>query len=297
MSFKEKFNNKNPLNGNPPVKPLPHLETNIVTRGLMSAFYGSDAKDKMLGSANKLIDLYNKREDSNVMTEEEREYRRDLLKSISSNKRNSEGVRRSISTNLRMPDVVNEQVLVDLDKYTSEDGTQVEYVTEDFEESTYNQMAESEKQRTAIALGLYDDIPEDKRLFTKSDMGWKPSSISNLTDKEIAIVKNKIKEKGKNGKIEFSDLLMSLAPGGPNNNNGVMHKAYLDFAINNGLLNEDSNRPPEIYLNENDEVIYEQRASTVDDLHPIAKPFVDVDNLKEIEESGIIQLPNIKFKL
>ena len=131
MSFKEKFNSKNPLNGNPPVKPLPHLETNIVTRGLMSAFYGSDAKDKMLGSANKLIDLYNKREDSNVMTEEEREYRRDLLKSISSNKRNSEGVRRSISTNLRMPDVVNEQVLVDLDKYTSEDGTQVEYVTED----------------------------------------------------------------------------------------------------------------------------------------------------------------------
>ena len=121
MSFKEKFNSKNPLNGNPPVKPVPHLETNIVTRGVMSAFYGSDAKDKMLGSANKLIDLYNKREDSNVMTEEEREYRRDLLKSISSN-------RKTITSNLSTPDVVNEQVLVDLDKYTSEDGTQVEYV-------------------------------------------------------------------------------------------------------------------------------------------------------------------------
>jgi len=83
-------------------------------------------------------------------------------------------------------------------------------------------------------------------------------------------------------------------------NSYALRSNVVNKFIQNDMLDvsdDDYKSPVNIYVDENDNIILEQKAKTSDDLKWYAKPFVDMDNLKEIEESGIIDQPNIKFRL
>ena len=290
MSFKDRFNNKNPFTGgpdNPPKKEVPHFKTPTVAKWAMNYEYGSKNADKMIGSVNKLIDFYNARSDQNVMTPQEREYRRDIVKAIGSSESYP-------SHALKYGEIVEKDIIPNLEKNVQEENTEVEY---DVKLNSLGYDADRnarEKQRASIALGLYDDIPEEQRLYTQTDYGWKPKNIPNLTSKEINGVKKYIKENGKKGEIEIDDLGAALGQSGGYH----IYSHYINEMVNGGMYGEESsNRPPRIYIDENDELLFEQRASTPDDLPLLARPFVDMDNLREIEESGIVNLPTIKFKM
>lgn len=290
MSFKDRFNNKNPFTGgpdNPPKKKVPHFKTPKVAKWAMNYEYGSENADKMIGSVNKLIDFYNKRPDQNVMTPEEKEYRKDVLKAISSSQAFP-------SVALSSGEIVEKDIIPNLEKNVQEENTEVEYGVKLNSLGYDTDRNEREKQRASIALGLYDDIPEEQRLYMQTDYGWKPKSIPNLTSKEINGVKKYIKENGKKGEIEIEELDNALAVSG----NFNIFPQYISEMVSGGTYGEDSsNRPPRIYIDENEELIFEQRASTPDDLPLLARPFVDMDNLREIQESGIVNLPTIKFKM
>ena len=282
MSFKDKFNNKNPFTGGPnktPKETVPQFKPPKIGKWAMNYEYGSENADKMIGSVNTLIDFYNQRPDPNVMTPEEMEYRKDILKAISSSQ--------SYPSNaLSRGKIVEKDIIPNLEKNVQEENTEVKY-----DDSGRN---EREKQRASIALGLYDDIPEEQRLYTQTEYGWKPKALPNLTSKEINGVKKYIKENGKKGEIEFEELYNAL---GVSNNYNIFPQ-YVSEMVTGGTYGEESsNRPPRIYIDENEELIFEQRASTPDDLPLLARPFVDIDNLKQIEKSGIVNLPTIKFKM
>ena len=221
------------------------------------------------------------------MTPEEREYRRDVLKAISSSEAYP-------SAALSRGEIVEKDIIPNLEKNVQEENTEVEYGVKLNSLGYDTDRNEREKQRASIALNLYDDIPEEKRLYTQTEYGWKPKALPNLTSKEIYGVKKYIKENSKKGEIEIEDLQAALAQSGNYN----VFPEYISEMISGGMYGEESsNRPPRIYINENEELIFEQRASTPDDLPMLAKPFVDMDNLREIEESGIVNLPTIKFKM
>ena len=290
MSFSKKFKNKNPFTGgpnNPPKESVPHFKTPRIAKWAMDYEYGEENANKMIGSVNKLIDFYNERPDPNVMTPKEREYRRDVLKAIGS----SESFP---SVALSRGEEVKKYIIPNLEKNMQEENTEVEYGVKLNNLGYDTDRNEREKQRASIALGLYDDVPEEKRLYKQTDYGWKPKNIPNLTSKEIYGVKKFIKEKGKKGEIEIDDLGAALAQSGNYN----IFPQYINEMVSGGMYGEESsNRPPRIYIDENEELIFEQRASTSDDLPMLAKPFVDMDNLKQIEQSGIVNLPTIKFKM
>jgi len=290
MSFKDKFNNKNPFTGGPnkpPRKEVPHFKTPTIAKWAMNYEYGEENADKMIGSVNTLIDFYNERPDPNVMTPQEREYRRDVLKAISSSEAYP-------SHALKYGEIVEKDIIPNLEKNVQEENTEVEYGVKLNDLGYDTDRNEREKQRASIALGLYDDIPEEQRLYKQTNYGWKPKSIPNLTSKEINGVKKYIKENGKKGEIKFEQFDNALAESGNYN----VFPQYIAEMVSGGTYGEESsNRPPRIYIDENEELIFEQRASTPDDLPLLARPFVDMDNLKEIESSGIIDLPTIKFKM
>ena len=284
MSFKDKFNSKNPFTGgpnNPPKEEVPHFKVPGVSKLAMNLYYGTENADKMMDSVNTLIDFYNQRPDPNVMTDDEREYRRDVLKAVTSNPLMKPSV---AMTN---EEQVDQTILPNLDKNLEEQNTTLEY-------TSVVEPGEAEKQRASIALNLYDEVPEEQRLYTQTEYGWKPKALPNLTSKEKAGVINYIKEKGKDGKIDLDGFRRAIYSV---DRYGQKFNEYLHELVMNGLLNEGSNRKPEVYIDENNELIFEQRASTPDDLPLLAKPLVNVDNLKEIQESGIVNLPNIKFKM
>ena len=123
MSFSKKFNNKNPFTGgpnNPPKEEVPHFKTPRIAKWAMNYEYGTENADKMIGSVNTLIDFYNKRPDPNVMTPEEREYRKDVLKAISS----SEAFP---SNALSRGEIVEKDIIPNLEKNVQEENTEVEY--------------------------------------------------------------------------------------------------------------------------------------------------------------------------
>ena len=58
MSFKDKFNSKNPFTGgpnNPPREEVPHFKTPRIAKWAMNYEYGEENADKMIGSVNTLI--------------------------------------------------------------------------------------------------------------------------------------------------------------------------------------------------------------------------------------------------
>jgi len=283
MSFKEVFNSKNPLLGGPDKKKSPKLKTTWLADQAVNAYLGEDNTKKAKQNVNKLIDLYNARDNPNEMTDKEREYRTDVVNSFYQTK-----------PGYSLKDLDDEGIdeyLKNLDTNVEEFNTNI-----DVKDSPGWQAPNSQKQKLAIALDVYDQIEEEERLFEPSDVGgWKLKNMPNLTDREKKQIREEINN-SKSGKIDFNGLMNALEK----TNSYALRSNVVNQFIQNDMLeqgDDDYKSPVNIYVDENDNIILEQKAKTSDDLKWYAKPFVDMDNLKEIEESGIIDQPNIKFRL
>ena len=285
MSFKELFNSKNPLLGGPDKKKVPNLKTTWLADKAANAYLGEDNTKKAKQNVNKLIDLYNARDNPNEMTDKEREYRTDVVNSFYQTKPQA-----LISS---LDDEGIDEYLKKLDTNVEEVNTNID--VPDYKPGT-DKIANSQRQKLAIALDVYDQIEEEERLFEPSDVGgWKVKNMPNLTDREKRQIREDITN-SKSGRIDVDGLVKSLSkiP-----NSGSIQSVVGAFIDNDmySLYEEDYKSPVNVYVDENDNIIVEQKAKTSDDLKWYAKPFVDMDNLKEIEESGIIDQPNIKFRL
>tara|TARA_X000001388_G_scaffold74863_1_gene68581 strand:+ start:4386 stop:5237 length:852 start_codon:yes stop_codon:yes gene_type:complete len=283
MSFKEVFNSKNPLLGGPDKKKSPKLKTTWLADQAVNAYLGEDNTKKAKQNVNKLIDLYNARDNPNEMTDKEREYRTDVVNSFYQTK-----------PGYSLKDLDDEGIdeyLKNLDTNVEEFNTNI-----DVKDSPGWQAPNSQKQKLAIALDVYDQIEEEERLFEPSDVGgWKIKNMPNLTDREKKQIREEINN-SKSGNIDFNGLMNALEK----TNSYALRSNVVNKFIQNDMLDvsdDDYKSPVNIYVDENDNIILEQKAKTSDDLKWYAKPFVDMDNLKEIEESGIIDQPNIKFRL
>ena len=283
MSFKEVFNSKNPLLGGPDKKKSPKLKTTWLADQAVNAYLGEDNTKKAKQNVNKLIDLYNARDNPNEMTDKEREYRTDVVNSFYQTK-----------PGYSLKDLDDEGIdeyLKNLDTNVEEFNTNI-----DVKDSPGWQAPNSQKQKLAIALDVYDQIEEEERLFEPSDVGgWKLKNMPNLTDREKKQIREEINN-SKSGNIDFNGLMNALEK----TNSYALRSNVVNQFIQNDMLeqgDDDYKSPVNIYVDENDNIILEQKAKTSDDLKWYAKPFVDMDNLKEIEESGIIDQPNIKFRL
>ena len=217
------------------------------------------------------------------MTDKEREYRTDVVNSFYQTK-----------PGYSLKDLDDEGIdeyLKNLDTNVEEFNTNI-----DVKDSPGWQAPNSQKQKLAIALDVYDQIEEEERLFEPSDVGgWKIKNMPNLTDREKKQIREEINN-SKSGNIDFNGLMNALEK----TNSYALRSNVVNKFIQNDMLDvsdDDYKSPVNIYVDENDNIILEQKAKTSDDLKWYAKPFVDMDNLKEIEESGIIDQPNIKFRL